>query len=310
MLRYVEGQSVGDYIPAAFFLHFGDDYRSGSSAVRRHQEFFAFTDMDFVKIQFELPFPTVVITESSGFEAVPCLPLDYYAPQLEVVKGLVDTMKPEALVLLTLYSPFMILGQMVGQQTVTDGLARDPESVFKGIETVTESLLTFVRECNAIGLDGFYHSSQGAECHRLHSREDFVKWVKPSDHLLMNEIEDSFDFNILHICDYHQEYGGYDDLTPFLDYPGHVINVSTEIGGRSLSPATLSKQFGRPYLGGMNRLGALASGSEDEVRIAARQVLSDAPPRFILGADCTVPASTPWQNLRAAVEEAHRGKSR
>jgi hypothetical protein len=30
-----------------------------------------------------------------------------------------------------------------------------------------------------------------------------------------------------------------------------------------------------------------------------------APDRFILAADCTVPGDTPWENLRAAIEEAH-----
>ena len=56
----------------------------------------------------------------------------------------------------------------------------------------------------------------------------------------------------------------------------------------------------------MERLGILAKGSEDEVRAEARRVLAQKPDRFILAADCTVPADTPWANLRAAVDEAHR----
>ena len=46
-----------DTIPAAFFLHFGPDYQSGQAAVDRHLEYFRYTNMDFVKIQYEKHFP-------------------------------------------------------------------------------------------------------------------------------------------------------------------------------------------------------------------------------------------------------------
>src|SRR5215467_2233368 len=53
MLRWLAGERAPNYTPAAFFLHFGNDYKAGSAAAKRHLEFFRFTDMDFVKIQFE-----------------------------------------------------------------------------------------------------------------------------------------------------------------------------------------------------------------------------------------------------------------
>ncbi len=303
--RYLAGEAAG-YVPAAFFLHFGDDYKQGEAAIDRHKEYFAFTDMDFVKIQFELKFPQVTIDTPADFERIHSLPADYYKPQLEVVKGLVDALKSEAFVIVTLYSPFMIAGQMTGNQTVIDNLEKDPEAVFKGIESITESLLEFIRECRKIGLDGFYHSTQGGEVSRLKSSETFEKWVKPSDLRVMNEIEAGFPFSILHVCDYHQEYGGYDSVDMFTGYPGTVVNVPTKIGGRHVSPAELGKSFGRPFMGGMDRLGVLATGSDANVRAEARAVLAQLPPKSILGADCTVPGTTPWTNLQAAIEEAHR----
>jgi len=307
LLRHLAGDSVGDYVPAAFFLHFGDEYKTGQAAIDRHKEFFAKTNMDFVKIQFELPFPRREIETCSDYLHLPCLPLEYYRPQLDVVKGLVTALKSEALVVLTLYSPFMIAGQMVGQNTLVEHFELDPEPVFKGIEAVTESLIEFIRECRRIGLDGFYHSTQGGEAHRFKDPEAFRKWVKPIDLRVMNEINLAFPFNILHICDYHREYGGYDDLSTFKDYPGTAVNLCTEVGGKSFTPTELSEMFGRPFLGGLDRLGPLAKGTEDDARAVAKQVLASAPPKFILGADCTVPANTPWENLRAAVDAAHGG---
>jgi len=53
----------------------------------------------------------------------------------------------------------------------------------------------------------------------------------------------------------------------------------------------------------------IATGTPAEVRKEVEAVLAEAPERFILGADCTVPADTPWENLKAAIETAHAYRS-
>lgn len=308
MLRYLESDQGGGPTPAAFFLHFGADFRSGAAAAAKHREFFEFTGMDFVKIQLELDFPHTEVVLPAEYANLPALTPELFAPQLAVVKELVDALKTEALIVLTLYSPFMVLAHMVEAPVLHRHLAEEPEAVFKGLEIVTDGMLEFVRACVKAGVDGFYHSTQGGEARRFHDPDTFLKWIKPTDHRVMNEIAERCLFNILHVCDYHQEYGGYGSLKPFLDYPGHVVNISTRIGDATLSPSELSAAFARPYMGGLDRLGALATGSPDSARAAAREVLALAPPKFILGADCTVPGDTPWENLRAAIDEAHRGR--
>ncbi len=44
-------------IPAGFFIHFGEEHRVGRAAVDKHLEYFRFTGMDLVKIQYEAGFP-------------------------------------------------------------------------------------------------------------------------------------------------------------------------------------------------------------------------------------------------------------
>jgi uroporphyrinogen decarboxylase len=166
--------------------------------------------------------------------------------------------------------------------------------------------MTFVKECIRLGVDGFYHSTQGGEASRLGGSMLFEECVKPFDLLLMNEIDRSCVFNILHICDYH---AGYDDLSPFLDYPGHVVNCSLHLGDRMLTPQEVSEMFGRPFMGGLERQGIIATGTPEEVVRAAADLLHHASDRFILGADCTVPGDTDWDNLRAAIATAHRAMS-
>ena len=58
-------------------------------------------------------------------------------------------------------------------------------------------------------------------------------------------------------------------------------------------------------MGGLNRKGILATGSQEEIKGTVTDVLNAAPDRYILAADCTVPAGTPWENLRTAVATAH-----
>jgi uroporphyrinogen decarboxylase len=304
------GKRSQDYVPAAFFLHFGSAYHQGTAAVEKHTEFFRATGMDFVKVQYERAFPPHTIARPADWKDIPPLDREFFAPQLEVVHGLVEALKAEAPVIVTLYSPFMCAGQVGGQQTLTEHLQQDPDAVKRGLEVTTDSLMIFVRECIRLGVDGFYHSTQGGESRRFSDPGLFADYVKLFDLILMQEIALRCPFNILHICDYHRdEYGGYDDLSPFLDYPGHVVNCSLRVGGETLSGAAISEQFGRPFLGGMDRKGVLATGTEAQVREAARATLRQAPERFLLGADCTVPGGTPWENLRAAIEEAHhRGR--
>ena len=303
VLAVLDASKPQETIPAAFFLHFDPHYHRGRAAVEKHLEFFRYTGMDFVKIQYELPFPLhPEIRRPEDWARMPLYGKEYYQPQLEVVKGLVREAKGEALILHTLYSPFMLAGEAVGAETVVAHIRENPDATKRGIGIIAESLMIFVQECIRLGVDGFYHSTQGGEASRLGGSPLFEACVKPFDLLLMNEINRSCVFNILHICDYD---AGYDDLTPFLDYPGQVVNCSLHLGEGMLTPQEVSTLFGRPFMGGLERKGILATGSPDEVEQAVADTLRQASDRFILGADCTVPGGTHWDNLRAAIAAAH-----
>jgi uroporphyrinogen decarboxylase len=218
-----------------------------------------------------------------------------------VVDGLNKAAKPEALVILTLYSPFMFAGQ-TSDDKVTAHIKENPAAVKRGMQVITDSLMAFVKECTRLGLDGFYTSTQGGESGRFEDRSLFDECIRPYDLALMEEVNRTCIFNILHVCDYRLPYS---DLAPYVDYPGQVVNASLELTGGKISPSQAAGLFKRPFMGGLDRLGVLARGSQAEIRQAAADVLREAPERFILGADCTVPSETPWDNLRTAVSTAH-----
>jgi uroporphyrinogen decarboxylase len=118
----------------------------------------------------------------------------------------------------------------------------------------------------------------------------------------MTRVNHSCVFNILHICDYHQSY---DDLTLFLDYPGHVVNVNLKTDTKLWTAQEMSNLFQRPYMGGLERKGVLATGRQEELENEVIRVLSNRSERFILAADCTAPGETAWENLRMAIRLAH-----
>ena len=291
------------YIPAAFFLHFPAACHFGQAAVDKHLEYFRYTGMDFVKIQYERTFPSQPqIQTPADWVKMPHYGRDFFDGQLAAVKGLVQAAGHEAVIVMTLYSTFMCAGHATSQSLLTDHLNREPEKVRKGLEIITDSLLGFVRECIQLGVDGFYTSAQGGEAGRFTEDHVFDEYIKPFDLVLMEEANRRCPFNILHVCDYHLDYT---DFSPFLDYSGTVVNSPLKLGTRQLSPKEASELFQRPFMGGLDRKGILASGAPKQIRQAVHAVIEQALPRFILGADCTVPSEISWDNLKLAIDAAH-----
>jgi uroporphyrinogen decarboxylase len=289
-------------VPAAFFLHFDPAYHRGQPAIDKHLEFFRFTGMDLLKIQFEHPMPRIEIKKPEDWEKIPLFGLDFFDPMLRVVEGLVKAAKSEALVVLTLYSPFMLATQIATPEIAVGHIQEHPEAFKRGIARITEGLLGFVRECIRLGLDGFYASTQGGESGRFADPRSFTECIRPYDLTIMNELNKRCIFNILHVCDYHLPYA---TLEPFADYPGHVANTSLELTSGKISPREVAKIYKRPFMGGLERKSVIAKGSPEDIRRVVREAVRNAPERFILGADCTVPADTPWENLRLAIQTAH-----
>src|ERR1043165_5878038 len=228
MLSLIQDEASPEYIPAAFFLHFDNAYYQGQAAIDKHLEFFRATGMDFVKIQYEQGFPTSVpIRMPEDWAHAPHCSKDFFEESIHVVDGLVKTAKSEALVIMTLYSPFMWAAHL---GDIAYHLQENPEAAKKGLEIMTENVLTLVRGCKRVGVDGFYASSKGGEAFLFQDPNIFEKYVKPTDLAVWDELS-SCSFNILHICDFE---GAYNDLSPFLDYPGHVVNSSLKIGDQTL----------------------------------------------------------------------------
>jgi uroporphyrinogen decarboxylase len=304
MLGWLGGQTTPNYTPAAFFLHFGNDYKTGSAAAKRHLEFFHHTDMDFLKIQFEQTYSRQeFLQKPADWSKLKLAGLDFYEPQLQTVRELVKAEKKNSLILMTLYSPFMCAGHCATAPVLLQHMEENPEAVKKGLEILTESQLLFVRACIKEGVDGFYASTQGGEARRFGSPTVFNKYVKPFDLVSMKEAATACPFNILHVCDYVAPYANYD---AYYDYPGHIINCNVKLSDSQISQAEITRLFNRPFMGGMDRHGIIGTGTAAQVEAEVRRVAKDSPRPFILGADCTVEADTSWDRLKHTISVAHQ----
>ena len=302
MLEVLHMEAKPGYIPAGFFMHFGV---TGDAAVKAHLDHFRGTGMDFVKIQMDeqsLPANDQVKTPSD-WSKIPVLMERWWEPSLYLLRSLIREAKSEALIIQTLYSPYQLAKQAVPWKVLVEHARQDADSVCRGMENITLSLLHFAQAAARLGVDGFYTCTQGGETNRFAERALFNRVVKSYDMLLYKETSQLVPYNIMHICDYD---GSYADFTPrFQDYPGQVINIPLSTDGKALSLGRAAEIFRRPVMGGLDRLGVLSTGTAEEVRKAALEVLKDAPANVILGADCTVSAKTPRENLRMAITTAH-----
>ena len=304
MLSLLDSDADTPYIPAGFFLHFDKKYHHGKAAVQKHLQFFKFTGMDFVKIQYELVFPAIPkINAPEDWADIPFYGSDFFSDHWQIVKGLVDAVGSDALVIMTLYSPFMCASQVAGKELRDQHIREYPDEINKGFEVLTESLIQFVDGCIAQGVDGFYHSTQGGENEHFGDSHLFDQCIKPFDLALMNHVNEQSEYNILHICDYH---GTYDDLSPYLDYPGDIVNCNLFVGKKEWSGQSISEMFERPFMGGLDRHGIIVSGTETQIQEEVQSIIQDSPRKFILAADCTLPSDTDWKNIQIAIETAHQ----
>lgn len=304
ILQVLDQSRPNEYVPAGFFLHF--ENKLGRKAVEDHKAFYKATNMDFVKVFYEIAVPKIDIQSGKDWEKVPVYSEEFFAPQVAVIEDLAREFGKEAFILPTVYSPLALAHQTLGRgKDFKKLIEEDPKAFGKAIKNLSLSIENYLRSARKHGADGFYVSSQGGDGNSISPKiwkEQIREWDKH-----VSEVAAEIGLiNILHICDYGTPFKNAEALYEFADYPASIINVPLKFSdGSTLNLKEAQKRFGRPIFGGLERLGVIAKGSIEEAKAEVDKVLKDASPNFILGADCTVPGDTDWEKLRAVIDYAH-----
>ena len=304
ILQVLDQSRPNDYVPAGFFLHF--ENKLGRKAVEDHKAFYKATNMDFVKVFYEIAVPKIDIQSGKDWEKVPVYSEEFFAPQVAVIEDLAREFGKEAFILPTVYSPLALAHQTLGRgKDFKKLIEEDPKAFGQAIKNLSLSIENYLRSARKHGADGFYVSSQGGDGNTI-SPKIWKEQIRPWDKHVSEVANEIGLINILHICDYGTPYKNAEALYEYADYPASIINVPLKFSdGSTLNLKEAQKRFGRPIFGGLERLGVISKGTLEEAKAEVDKVLKDAAPNFILGADCTVPGDTDWEKLRAIIDYAH-----
>jgi uroporphyrinogen decarboxylase len=289
------GQEV-DRVPAGFWFHFTPDKAHGEASVKAHIDYYRESGVDFMKVMNEHPYEAnVEIKAPADWKGVRPAPLSasFYQQQLDEIKGIVDALGDECLIITTVFNPFSS-GNLASGHMVTEHIKADPEAVNQGLTAIADSLAEFAVECVEAGASGIYYSAQGGEEDRF-TEDMFLRYIKPHDLTVLNAIKDRGEFHLVHICMDRIR------LQLYTDYPGHAVNWAATKNNLSLKEGY--ELFQRTVVGGMNDRGIVVHGSPAEIRAAVQDVIAEfGTTGFILGADCTFPTDIAVSNIRVAVE--------
>jgi uroporphyrinogen decarboxylase len=291
----VAGSAV-DRVPASFWLHFPRDDAHGPRSVQAHLDYYSETGVDFLKVMNEHPYEgNAPITSASDWGRLRPAPITapFFEAQLEEVRGIVEALRDECLIIVTLFGPFAS-GNHASGGLVTRHIREDPSAVNDGLAAIAESLGQFATACIDAGASGIYFSAQGGEQDRF-PEEVFCEYIRPHDLAVLDAVKGRGEFHVLHIC------GNRIRLPVFADYPSHVVNWAATKDNLDLEQGR--ELFGRTVLGGMDDRGVIVHGPAEAICEAVSAVISDFGSQgLIIGADCTVPTDVDLGNIRAAVQ--------
>jgi uroporphyrinogen decarboxylase len=307
-----------DRPPVSFWYHFDSDCAAGMAAVEAHVRHMETYDLDFLKIMDDNRYPRIGLQDGviSGVEDLEKLPVlkgdeDSFARQLELIEALVRRYRGKFRMITTVFNSWTVLRQMIfpesGQHkppvlgqtgdprdAVLSGFLREASEVlFSALDTIAESTVNFLQNCLKAGADGIFFSV----------RDDWVdspengggtyeRLVKPGDLRILKAVQGAT-FNMLHVC------GQAVDFRRFGNYPVHAVNWADRYAGPSI--ASVSGWLKPAICGGLNNLGTMAAGSQEDCKREAFNAIQQAGDRpIILGPGCTFdPATVPSENLHA-----------
>ena len=225
ILQVLDQSRPNEYVPAAFFLHF--ENKLGRKAVQDHKDFYRATNMDFVKVFYEIAVPQVDIQSGKDWEKVPVYGEDFFEPQVAVIEDLAREFKGEAFILPTVYSPLALAHQTLGRangKNFRKLVEENPKAFGKAIKNLSLSIENYLRAARKRGADGFYISSQGGDGNSL-PEKIWNEQVRQWDKHVSEVAAEIGEINILHICDYGTPYKNAEALYAYADYPTSIINV-------------------------------------------------------------------------------------
>jgi len=322
-MQMVINNEKPSYIPAAFWRHFPVDDLRPESLARSTVAFQQIFDCDFVKVSppssfclrdwgaedewFADPEGTrdyigAVINSPEDWEKLPVLnPLSgQLGMQLDCLKLIKNALPSDTPFIQTIFSPLSQAKNLAGKVDIFHHIRQYPEQFKQGLETITQTTLLFIEECQKIGIDGIFFAVQHAT-YDLLTESEFLEFGKSFDARFFEYIE-SLWLNVLHIHGSHIMY----DLVS--DYPFQVLNWHDRETPPDLNSGL--KQIRGAVCGGLSRIDTMVLGEDEDIKGEFEDALAQTGGiGFILGTGCVCPLTTPLGNIFTAMDLAHSHKN-
>jgi uroporphyrinogen decarboxylase len=328
----LKGEAV-DRVPVSAWRHFIAEERGAESLAAVSLHHFAHFDWDWLKInpratyyaeawgnrydysRYDSVLPALIDGPLNGpadldkIQAVNPT-AGVFAEQLDVVKR-VKAGIGGAHFLQTVFSPLSVLAFLLARpkqhtigeavQAQHDGLKlyirENPQGVHAALQQISTTLGQYAAAAVDSGASGLFFAIVKLAREGILTEAEFEEFGKPYDLQVLKAVE-SAPFNLLHICG---PYAYFDAVT---DYPVDALNWAT-IGQHNPTIAEARQKTSKALVGGVDELGALQTGTPDQVIAEAQQAIRVTGGRhLLLTPGCGTNLDVPDANLHALRQAA------
>lgn len=309
-----------DRVPVALWRHWPGDDQDAASLAAAHLKWQADYDWDLVKvgpassysvhdwgvqdrwvghIEGTREYTHRPIHQPEDWAALQ--PLDptkgMLAVQLETLKLVGEGLKEETPFIATIFSPLAQARHLADGEKMLSHMRSHPELFHRGLETITESTVRYIKAARKLGISGIYYAIQHAR-YPLMSVEEYRTFGRAYDLHVLSAVSGLW-LNMVHI---HSTDIMFDVIA---DYPVQIINWHDRDTAVSLADG-LSRIQGAAS-GGVSQWTLHQESPEGtlaEVQDALEQTNGR---RLLLGTGCVAMVTTPLRNIKA-LREAAEGK--
>jgi uroporphyrinogen decarboxylase len=213
------------------------------------------------------------------------------ADSILAAKEIVKRFKGEVPVVITVFNPLTTAIKMSGDKMFVH-MRQDPDSFRKGLETITETTVNFVKELVNVGADGIFFASQLGNYDKL-SLKEYEEFGQPYDLQILDAAKDKMWFNIMHM------HGAAPMFELMEKYPVQAINWHDRLVDINLKDGR--SKSNKILIGGVDEFKVLNDGSEEELSAHLKDALDQVEDKkLILGPGCCVPLYVSEDRLEIA----------
>jgi len=289
-----------DRPPFTFWHHFGFEKLPGEKQAEATLDFYRKFDVDLLKVMSDYSFPLPenmgAITEFSDWKKIEPIK-NPFPEQIKALKIIDKELKGKAPFVETIFQSWTVLEKLSSKKAVEQLKREDPSTLKKVLRAISESQGNHARLALDAGAAGIFLAVAAAD-HSVMDTQEYLKFVRESDLMILDAVKDKGYLNILHI------HGNSPHFDTLLSYPIQVINYSVYGTGMSLNE--MKKKFSGTLMGGLDETN-MAKLTDVELKGEIQEAVEAMQKRrLILAPGCSVPndiADGPLLKVRELVLE-------